>query len=111
VPEQVALTLTEQAWRRKRIPIPPGAVRFAMHPCVLSNQRLREAGWAPTRTNRELLREFAATHHPYVSVAAFRFRRRSLYASAAATAALTAVGALAAGLGVRRRVLGGRRGP
>jgi hypothetical protein len=59
-----------------------------MHPLVLSTAKLHRAGWAPTRSNREVLREFAAERLGWVRLGTARLRRRELYGAALAGTAL-----------------------
>lgn len=89
VPEVVAFSAAERMWGRGVLPAPAGALHYLMHPWVVSTERLRAAGWKPTYTNREVLREFSVEHRPYVSVGRARVPRRALEAG-------TLVGLLAA---------------
>jgi UDP-glucose 4-epimerase len=98
VPEGVAFSLAARMWRYGISAVPPGAVHFAMHPCVLSTDRLHEAGWSPTRSNREVLREFAAVHHEYLALGRVRLRRRDIW-----LAALSGTGLVATAIAVARR--------
>ena len=40
-------------WRLRQSEAPPGSIAFAVHPWIVSNARLREAGWEPRHTSRE----------------------------------------------------------
>ncbi|MBW8825152.1 MAG: NAD-dependent epimerase/dehydratase family protein [Acidobacteria bacterium] len=40
-------------WRWRMGRMPPGLVPYTMHPWVVANDRLKAAGWAPTRSNEE----------------------------------------------------------
>ena len=41
-------------WRLRRAEAPPGAIEFAVHPWVVSTERLKETtGWSPRHTSRE----------------------------------------------------------
>jgi UDP-glucose 4-epimerase len=54
VPERVARRLTGLMWRLKRSEAPPGSIAFAIHPWIVSNEKLkREAGWQPRHSSRE----------------------------------------------------------
>ncbi len=102
VPETVAFSAARRLWARGVVPAPAGALHYLMHPWVLSTERLRATGWAPTRSHREIVREFVAEHAAYVSLGRARARRRDVYV--AVFAALGAVtGLLLAGRGSRRR--------
>lgn len=41
-------------------PAPPEVLPYLLHPWVVDNRRLRDHGWAPGRSNRQTLEEFAA---------------------------------------------------
>lgn len=107
LPEQVALSTGRQLWLRGVIQVPPGALRHLMYPWVVSSARLQAAGWAPTRSNREVLRDFAARHGAYLAFGPVRLRRRDLAAAVAAAgiSAVTATGLLVTA-GLRRRRAG-----
>jgi nucleoside-diphosphate-sugar epimerase len=94
VPETLAFAGLERLWRHGLWPAPPGMLNFLMHPTVVVTSKLHHAGWSPTRSNREVLREFAAERAGWVRLGALRFRRRSatlVAFGAAATAAGTVV--------------------
>lgn len=90
VPETVAFGLTRGLWARHLTSLPPGALHYLMHPHVVSSARLKAAGWAPSRSNRETLREFAAEHHGELRIGRLELRTRDL-----AVGAFAAAGALA----------------
>lgn len=98
VPEGWAYTVARTLWRRRLWDLPPGGLPVLMEPWVVRSDRLHEAGWTPERSNRELLREFAAEHHVWVRLGVLRLRRRTLRLAAAAAAGL-----LVAGVVERRR--------
>jgi len=107
LPESVAFAAAAQLWRRGAIAAPPAALRYLMHPWVVSTERLQAAGWAPTRSNRDILREFVADHHRWVSLGRWRVRRRDCYAAGGVVAAGVTRGMLAL---LRGRVGRGRVG-
>jgi UDP-glucose 4-epimerase len=90
VPETVAFGVTRGLWSRHLVSLPPGALHYLMHPHVVSSARLKAAGWSPSRSNRETLREFAADHHGELRVGRFELRTRDVVIGSFA-----AVGALA----------------
>jgi len=53
LPERFAELLARLRWRFQRGPIPPGLRSYTLEPWVVSNGRLRAAGWAPTVTNEQ----------------------------------------------------------
>jgi UDP-glucose 4-epimerase len=90
-PETVAFTTAGRLWRRGLLTAPPGAVHYLLHPCVVSPRKLRDAGWSPTRSNRDVLREFAAEHHGYVALGRLRARRRDVVVGALVAAAVLGI--------------------
>lgn len=104
LPEEIAVVLTQRLWRAGLSPVPPGALPYVMQPWVLSNERLRAYGWAPTHSNRDTLREFAAARHGILALGPLRVRRRNLL-----LAMLLLTGLLSLLLG--RRLLQAARAP
>ena len=45
--------LVDVRWRFQRGPIPPGLWRFAQHPWLVANDRLKAEGWRPRVTNEQ----------------------------------------------------------
>mgnify|MGYP001814430915 CR=1 FL=1 len=54
LPERVRDVLGRLRWRFQRGPIPPGLRSYTQNPWVVSNGRLRAAGWTPTVTNEQV---------------------------------------------------------
>jgi nucleoside-diphosphate-sugar epimerase len=54
LPERVRDVLGRLRWRFQRGPIPPGLRSYTQNPWVVSNGRLRAAGWKPTVTNEQV---------------------------------------------------------
>jgi len=40
-------------WRLRQAEAPPGALAFAIHPWVMSNEKLKSTGWEPKYSSRE----------------------------------------------------------
>lgn len=97
LPEAVAFSLAERAWKMGLTPAPPAELAFLMHPWVLDTSKLRAAGWTPRHTNRETLLEMVETHKPWVTLGRTRVRKTDIAKGAAAT-----VGLIAALAAVRR---------
>jgi nucleoside-diphosphate-sugar epimerase len=95
LPESLAYPLAARLWSSHLAAAPAGSLAYLMHPWVVDARRLCAAGWAPARTNREVLEAFAAQHHSRLTIGPVRTTRATV-----AAAGLTA-GALA-GLAVRR---------
>lgn len=84
LPEGEAHMVAERLWRLDLVGGPPAAVYYAMHPVVLSVERLLATGWRPKHTNRDALRELAASHAGWVLVKhGVRVRTRTLWLGAA----------------------------
>jgi UDP-glucose 4-epimerase len=49
-------------WKLRQAEAPPGALEFALHPWVVSNERLRSLGWEPRHTSRETFEITMRTH-------------------------------------------------
>lgn len=108
IPEVVAFSAARSLWSHGVLGAPEGALRYLMYPWVLTSERLHEQGWAASRSNREVAREFAAEHRPYVSAGRLRVSRRSLHR--AGTATVTGMAYLTmTGLRRRRRRRAGTR--
>lgn len=102
IPETWAFAAARRLWLRGLLGAPAGALHYLMYPWVLSCERLHEHGWSATRSNREVLREFAAEHRPYLSVGRLRYRRSTVY-RAAGGLAVGMAGALAMARSARKR--------
>jgi len=61
VPERVARRFAWLRWRIDPKSAPPGLVPYTMHPWVIANDRIKQAGWAPTFSNEEA---YVAGHRP-----------------------------------------------
>ena len=103
IPETWAFAVARRLWLRGAVGAPAGALHYLMYPWVLSCERLHEHGWSATRSNREVVREFAAEHRPYVSVGRLRTRRSTLYRGGASLLLGTVGGAAVAASRYRRR--------
>ena len=53
LPERLSELVSGLRWRFLRGPIPPGLLPYTHEPWVVSNGRLRAAGWTPTITNEQ----------------------------------------------------------
>ncbi|MEX0657920.1 MAG: NAD-dependent epimerase/dehydratase family protein [Egibacteraceae bacterium] len=85
IPETVAFSAAEQLWDRGLSELSAGAVHHVMHPVVLATDSLHDHGWAPTHSNREIVREFSDAHREYLTVGRVRVRRRHLIIATFAT--------------------------
>lgn len=92
LPETLAFPLARRAWGSHLAAAPAGGLHYLMHPWVVDTRTLRDAGWRPRFTNREVLEGFAAAHHGHLAVGALRTSRRAL--AAAGLGAATATGLL-----------------
>ncbi|MGH8900510.1 MAG: NAD-dependent epimerase/dehydratase family protein [Egibacteraceae bacterium] len=88
VPEATAFEAVRWLWGRGLWHMPPGALHYLMYPCVVTADRLQAHDWTPTRSNREVLREFVEAHHAHLAIGRLRVRRRDLSICAALAAGL-----------------------
>ncbi len=99
LPERLAELVAGLRWRFQRGPIPPGLLSYTLEPWVVSNGRLRAAGWAPTVTNEQTYVE--STEAPWWTVVSPK-RRQELALGAGVVGA--SIGALIVAVVVRRRI-------
>ncbi len=99
LPERVSELVAGLRWRFQRGPIPPGLLPYTLDPWVVSNGRLRVAGWEPTVTNEQTYVE--STEAPWWTVVSPK--RRQELALGAGVAGAVILGGVVAML-IRRRV-------
>jgi nucleoside-diphosphate-sugar epimerase len=104
LPERLGELMSGLRWRLQRGPIPPGLLSYTREPWVISNGRLRAAGWRPTVTNEQTYVE--STEAPWWTMVSPK-RRQEL--ALGGGIALGLLGALVVSVIVRRR-LSRRRG-
>lgn len=63
LPERLAEVISSLRWRFQRGPIPPGLGSYTQEPWIVSNGKLRRAGWKPSVTNEQAYVE--ATEAPW----------------------------------------------
>jgi nucleoside-diphosphate-sugar epimerase len=90
VPQRVAQSTAERLWRAGMSAATAGELAYQMHPWVLGNARLRQAGWAPTRSSAEAFAEAGGQVPAGVLVGGVQVRRSDVYRGAAAGLALAA---------------------
>jgi nucleoside-diphosphate-sugar epimerase len=95
VSQRVAQATAERLWRAGMSAATAGELGFQTHPWVLANARLRQAGWAPTRTSAEAFAEAGAQVPGGVLVGGVQVRRGDVYRGAAAALAMAAAVAVA----------------
>jgi nucleoside-diphosphate-sugar epimerase len=95
VPQRVAQSTAERLWRAGMSAATAGELLYQMHPWVLGNARLRQAGWAPTRSSAEAFAEAGGQKPDGVLVGGVQLRRGDVYKGAAAGLALAAAVAVA----------------
>jgi nucleoside-diphosphate-sugar epimerase len=95
VSQRVAQATAERLWRAGMSSATAGELGYQLHPWVLDNARLREAGWAPTRSSAEAFAEAGAQVPEGMLVGGVQLRRSDLYRGAAAAVALAAAVAVA----------------
>jgi nucleoside-diphosphate-sugar epimerase len=95
VPQRVAQSTTERLWQSGMSAATAGELAFQTHPWVLGNAKLRQAGWAPTRSSAEAFAEAGGQKPAGVLVGGVQIRRSDVYRTAAAGLALAAAVAVA----------------
>ena len=95
VSQRVAQTTAERLWRAGMSAATAGELSYQMHPWVLDNAKLRQAGWAPTRTSAEAFAEAGRQVPEGVMVGGVQVRRSDVFRGAAAGLALVAAVAVA----------------
>jgi nucleoside-diphosphate-sugar epimerase len=95
MPRRVALPTAERLWRAGMSAAAAGELNYQMHPWVLDNSRLSQAGWAPTRSSAEAFTEAGRQVPEGVLVGGVQVRRGDVYRGAAAGLALAAALAVA----------------
>jgi nucleoside-diphosphate-sugar epimerase len=103
VPQRVAVAGAERLWRAGMSAAAAGELRYQMHPWVLDNRRLREAGWAPTRSSAQAFADAGGQVPEGVLVGGVQLRRGDVYRGAVAGLALAAAVVVA-----RRQARGAR---
>jgi nucleoside-diphosphate-sugar epimerase len=95
VPQRIAQVTAERLQRAGVSAATPGELAYHLHPWVLDNARLRQAGWAPTRSSAEAFAEAGGQVPDGVLVGGVQVRRSDLYRGAAAGLVLAAAVAVA----------------
>jgi nucleoside-diphosphate-sugar epimerase len=95
VPQRVAQSTAERLWQAGVSAATAGELAFQTNPWVLDNARLRQAGWAPTRSSAEAFAEAGGQKPAGVLVGGVQIRRSDVYRGAAAAFALAAAVAVA----------------
>jgi nucleoside-diphosphate-sugar epimerase len=90
VPQKVAQATAERLWRAGMSAATAGELAYQMHPWVLDNAQLRQAGWAPTRSSAEAFAEAGGQVPAGIQVGGVQVRRSDVYRGAAAGLALAA---------------------
>jgi nucleoside-diphosphate-sugar epimerase len=99
LPERLGELLAGLRWRFQRGPIPPGLLSYTLEPWVISNGRLRAAGWQPTVTNEQTYVE--STEAPWWTMVSPKRRQELALGGGIVVGVL---GAIAVALFVRRRI-------
>jgi len=102
LPERAASAAAERLWGLGVATTRSGELRYHMHPWVLDANRMRAAGWAPTRSTREALADAASGLADGVLVGRVEVRRGDVFRGAAAAVAVFAAVAVARRQGRRR---------
>lgn len=101
MPERMSEVVASLRWRFQRGPLPPGLRSYTREPWIVSNGRLRDAGWQPTVTNEQAYVE--ATEAPWWTMVSPKRRQELTLGAAVLGSALVAVVAVVVGRRWRRR--------
>ena len=88
MPERLSEVIASLRWRFQRGPLPPGLSPYTREPWIVSNGRLRDAGWQPTVTNEQAYVE--ATEAPWWTMVSPKRRQELTLGVAALGAGLIA---------------------
>lgn len=88
LPAEIAHQVAHRAWDAHLSPVSPGYLAYAMHPWVVSVERLVDAGWRPKHSNRDALAELAEEHRTHISIGPVRLSKKGVGIGMAVTAAL-----------------------
>jgi nucleoside-diphosphate-sugar epimerase len=101
LPGRLASKVAAWRWRLGLTPTPPDVLPYTVHPWVVANDRLRQAGWEPKNSNEETF----VAGNPACPLAKLSSRRRQELALGAVGVGGVALiaGALAIVLRLRRR--------
>ena len=101
LPEPLAFALAERTWQLGFSEVPAGYLHYAMHPWVVSTDKLAAAGFVCERGHAETLQETVEAARSHVRIGTRRVRRGDLLKGAAAGIGLA--GAAGAALALRSR--------
>jgi len=103
MPERMSEVVASLRWRFQRGPLPPGLRSYTREPWIVSNGRLRDAGWEPTVTNEQAYVE--ATEAPWWTMVSPKRRQELTLGAVVLGSALVAAVAVVVGRRwrVRRR--------
>lgn len=102
LPERWSEVVASLRWRFQRGPLPPGLQSYTREPWIVSNGRLRNAGWEPTVTNEQAYVE--ATEAPWWTMVSPKRRQElTLGIAGFAAAVATMVGVVIGRRWLRRR--------
>jgi nucleoside-diphosphate-sugar epimerase len=60
VPQELLERVLHRSWNLGLGDVPSGVVPYLVHPWVVANDKLKSAGWSPTRTNEDAIAEALA---------------------------------------------------
>jgi nucleoside-diphosphate-sugar epimerase len=89
LPERFSELAAGLRWRFQRGPIPPGLLSYTLEPWVVSNGRLRAAGWVPRVTNEQAYVE--STEAPWWTMVSPKRRQELTLGAGVAGASLVAL--------------------
>lgn len=103
LPEPVAFALAERMWALGLSEVPAGYLHYAMHPWIVSTDKLTAAGFECVRGPEETLRETVERSRSHVRIGRTRVRRGDVVRGAAAGLGVAGAAGIALALRSRRR--------
>jgi len=80
LPEGVMLPLAKIAWKLGLVEAPAGEVAYLMYPAIMSNKKIKEAGFEFRHSSRDALVETIEATRDWVTIGRWRMRREQYHA-------------------------------
>lgn len=75
IPEQVMFPAAKFGWKVGLTEVPSGEVNYLMYRWVMANEKLSEAGFTPTYSNREAIVQVVEANREFVTLGRWRTRK------------------------------------
>lgn len=105
LPETVLMPAAKIGWKLGLTEVPSGEVSYLMYRWVMSNEKLTEAGFSPSYSNREALAQTIEANRGWVTLGRWRMRQEEFESAVSKYGRIAGVVVLAlTALGLRRRM-------